>query len=617
MSRRTVLKRMLQFIRPYKGRAALAVLLGFLTVGANIGLMGTSGYLIAKAALQPETVLLLWIPIVGVRFFGLSRGVFRYLERLASHDVTFRILARLRTWLYAKIEPRGAVLLESRRSGDVLSSVISDVNELQNLYLRVLSPPLVALLSAMLGVGILARFDIRLGLILAVLLVLAGVGLPLFAQLRGRRAGEEAVKHRAQLYADASDLIMGLPELLTYGRTEEALLRLERSQQELAVRQDAQNRLGAVTGGLLFAAGRAALWFVLLAGIPLVAAGALDGVLLPALTLVALASFEAVAPLPAAFQQYGGTMAAAERLFRLADEASADAEAAASADTAAAEAAASADAGAALRRAAGALPSGPAALPGDPPVLRMDRVVFRYAEGEPAALDGVSLTLAPGKRVAVVGESGAGKSSLLQVLLKLRPFEQGRVTLGGTDIRELPDEAVRDRFGVVTQQVQLFHATVRDNLRLAKPDADDGELDRAVRLAQLEETVRQLPQGYDTLVGEWGSKLSGGERQRLALARALLRDAPVLLFDEPTVGLDAVTEERLLRGLDPALKGKSVLWITHKLAGLEQMDEIVVLREGRVAERGSHESLMERRGEYWRLRRIQEEQNRLSAVREA
>jgi thiol reductant ABC exporter CydC subunit len=621
MNQWVTMKRMLLFIRPYKGRALLAVLLGFLTVAANVGLMGTSGYLIASAALRPESVLLLWVPIVGVRFFGLSRGVFRYLERLASHDVTFRILAKLRTWIYSRIEPRGATILEDRRSGDVLSSVISDVNELQNLYLRVVAPPVVAVLSSMLGIGILAWFDPRLGLILAVLLVLAGGVVPAVSQLRGRRLGEETVKHRAQLYADASDLIMGMPELLSYGRTEEAVLRLEKSQQDLNRLQSAQNRIAAVTSGLMVASGHMALWLVLLAGIPLLAAGSIDGVALPALTMVALASFEAITPLPQTFQQFGGTMAAAARLFRLADEAPEDAEA---------EVVVAADAADAAGADAGQPPADPAAphlpsaaspeahgtgprldtglwlQPADSPDIHLEQVVFRYSEGERAALDGFTLDLAAGRRIAVVGESGSGKSSILQVLLKLRPFEQGSVTLGGTDIRRIEAEALRDHFAVVTQHVQLFHATVRENLRLAKPDASEEELRGAARLALIDETIMKLPQGYDTLIGEWGAMLSGGERQRLALARALLRNAPVLLLDEPTVGLDPITEEQFLRRMNTALQGKTVLWITHKLAGLEHMDEIVVLRQGRVSERGTHESLLQRKGEYWRLRQLQE-----------
>lgn len=588
----TTFRRTLQFVKLYKGRTLLAVLLGFLTVASNIGLMGTSGYLIASAALRPETVLLLWIPIVGVRFFGLSRGVFRYLERLVSHDLTFRILSQMRTWLYGRIEPRGAALLEHRRSGDVLSSVISDVNEMQNLYLRVLAPPVVAVLSSLLGIGIVSAFDLRLGLILAGMLLFAGLIVPAAAHILGRRGGEAAVKHRAELYADAADLIMGMPELLVYGRAEEAIGRLETSQSKLSALQDGQNRIAAVSGGLMLASAHIAMWLILAAAVSLAAAGSLNGILLPALSMVALASFEAVAPIPQTFQQFGSTMAAAERLFKLADESGP----AGNGQT---------DHGG---RAKHAERSGSvsAKLPPEGFEIRMNNVVFRYAEEEAEALSGLTLTLPRGSRVAVVGESGAGKSSILQVLLKLRPFQKGDVTLGGIDLRELPEEGVRERFAVVSQNAQLFHASVRENLLLAKPDASFDEIQQAARQALIHDTIIGLPQGYDTLVGEWGARLSGGERQRLALARALLRNAPVVLFDEPTTGLDPVTEQAFLQQMETALQGKSVLWITHKLTGLENMDEIVVLRHGKVSERGTHEELLRRKGDYWNLYRLQQ-----------
>lgn len=627
-------RRMLMFVERHRGKALLAMLLGFGTVGSNIALMGTSGYLIASAALRPETVLLLWIPIVGVRTFGISRAVFRYLERLVSHDVTFRILARMRTWLYCRIEPRGSVLLETKRSGEVLGTVISDVEELKNFYLRVLTPMAVALLAALFGVGLLTSFHLVLGLILAGMLALAGVLVPLGSHLVSRRTGQSAVEQRGELYAGTSDLINGLPELLVYGRAEEAVRKLELVQDQLTASQTRHSWVGAVTSGLMLGTSHLALWLVLTAGISLVTAGVLGGVYLPAVSLIALASFEAVNTLPEAFRLYGQTMAAARRLFELADGERAEGgslHGGASASTDidepserepvhgvsrvldAGEPSAQeplhsesrvsgvAEQAQPETRAASKLGAVSEPLSG-PFSIQLDQVTFRYGPDEPDALRGITMSVEPGQWVAIVGESGAGKSSLTQVLLKIRPYQSGRIRLGGLDLQELDEELVRDRFGVVPQQIQLFHASVADNLRLGKQEATLEELQQVSELALLHDRIAGLPQGYDTLVGEFGAKLSGGERQRLAIARALLKDAPAYLFDEPTAGLDAVTEQELLRRLRAALAGKTVLWISHTLTGLEQMDRIIVLSRGQVVEQGTHSELMQRRGEYWRLR---------------
>lgn len=575
---RTML-RLLRFAAPYKWRAALAVLLGMMTVAMNVGLMGTSGYLIAKAALRPETVLLLYVPIVGVRFFGIARGVFRYAERLASHDVTFRMLTRLRVWLYERLEPRGVALLESRRSGDVLGSVISDVEQLQNLILRILMPPIVAAFTVLLGFVFLANVQLQLGLLLAGMLLLAGLAVPWLSHAAGKRSGIGIVAARSDMYAETSDLVTGLPALAAFGQAGNASARMEEIQRRLDGLQRTQNGIAAGTSGIMTGLSLLTMWLMLAWSITLAASGTIDGVLIPAIVLAAFACFEAVMPLPMTFQQFGQTIAAGDRLFRLADE-------------------------------AGERQTQPSQTPqtqaGASWQAQIRALSFRYGPDEPYALRDVSLTLAQGKRIAVVGESGSGKSTLVQLLLKLRPYEEGSIDVNGTELRSLPEEAVRREIAVVSQRVQLFNATVADNLRLGRPDAAMDELREACRIAMLEETIERLPNGYDTVIGEWGAKLSGGERQRLALARALVRKAPAILFDEPGTGLDPLTEQAFTVNLDKALTGQAVLWITHKLSGLEKMDEIVVLRGGAVAERGTHAELLARNGLYrslWRAQR--------------
>lgn len=577
---RDVLKRLLGFLRPYRGRIALAALLGFVTVAANIGLMGTSGYLIARAALQPDTVLLLWIPIVGVRFFGITRGVFRYLERLASHDVTFRILQKVRVWLYERLEPRGVELLETHKSGDMLGSILSDVEQLQNLYLRVLAPPLIALLTLGLGALVLGVHHLYLAFILAAVMVLAGVGIPWLSHHYGSQPGKEAVTARAALFDETTDLLAGLKEYIAFGQTESRLKQLDSIQQAADKSQQQLNCHAALSSGAMVLAAHGAMWLVLTASVTLAAAGKLPPVAIPALAMVALACFEAVTPLPAAFQQLGLTMASAKRLFRLADETT---------EVAAEESIS-------CMPPELAPPSTAAAWS-----LELERVSYRYAGSEPYALRDISLTLTPGRKVAVVGESGAGKSTLLQLLLCLRHYDEGSIRLNGRELRELPEEEVRRMFGIVSQRVQLFHVSAAANIRLGRPEATDEQIKQAARQAHIDEVLSALPEGYDTIVGEWGARLSGGERQRLALARALVRDAQIMLLDEPTVGLDSLTRQAIQWNLEQALQDKAVLWITHELTGLERMDEIIILHQGMVKERGTHDALLQRKGWYWRM----------------
>lgn len=574
-----ILGLLLGFLRPFGHHVALSVLLGVATVAAGIGLLGTSAYLIASAALMPS-VAALQVAIVGVRFFGISRAVFRYLERLASHSVNLRLLAGLRTWFYRQIEPLAPARLQDARSADLLSRAVADIETLENFYVRAVAPPLTALVIIFGVAWFIGGVDLRLALLLAAALLTGGIALPMVAHLLARGPGRAIVERRAALNADLLDAIQGMPDLLAFGLGEAQSARVAASGRSLNLAQERVGRAGALVNGLGMLVAGLALWGMLLLAIPLVRGGRIDGVGLAVLALVTIASFEAVTPLTQAAQHLESSLQAARRLFALVDVPP--------------------EVGAPVAETAAQLPNGPLSI-------HIRGLTFSYPGRVDAALSSFDLDLPPGKRVAIVGPSGAGKTTLIHLLLRFWEYQAGGIEINKVDLRRIDPQMLRARASVVGQSTYLFSGTLRHNLLLACPDATPADLERAIWQAQLAERVSHLPEGLDTWIGERGLKLSGGERQRVAVARALLRDAPLLLLDEPTANLDAITEQRLLATLRQAGVGRSVIHVTHRLAGLESMDEIVVLQEGRACERGTHAELLASGGVYAQMWQIQRE----------
>ncbi|HEX3050107.1 MAG TPA: thiol reductant ABC exporter subunit CydC [Aggregatilineaceae bacterium] len=570
------MRRLISLAAPFRWWMLLAALLGFATIGSSIGLMAVAAWIIATAALHPS-VAVLNVAVVGVRFFGISRGVFRYLERYVSHQTTFRLLARLRVWFYEALEPLAPARLMQYRSGDLLARVVADIDTLENFYLRVIAPPAIALLIGLAMFVFFAITDLRLALVLIAFLALAGIGVPLVTQGLSRRTGRALIAVRSELNVALVDGIQGMADLTAFGAEDRQAERVASLSRELTREQARMAQIG----GLNTALGTLLVWLaavaILILAVPMVRRGDLDGVMLAVLVLAAISSFEAVLPLPQAFQHWGSNLDAARRLFEIVDAVPA------------------VDAG-----------QGRLAVV-DQPTLEVENLRFRYTPDDVPALDGISLTLHAGGTMAIVGASGAGKSTLVNLLMRFWEYEEGQIRLGGRELRDYTPEAVRAYLGVVSQNTYLFNSTIRDNLRIARPDASEEDLILAAQRAQIHDFIMTLPQGYDTWIGEQGLRLSGGERQRIALARAILKDAPVLILDEATANLDTITEREVLRAIQGAMVGRSTLVITHRLVEMEKMDEILVLQAGQLVERGTHADLMQLDGAYRRMWTLQRE----------
>ncbi|WP_017540039.1 thiol reductant ABC exporter subunit CydC [Nocardiopsis halophila] len=633
---RDPLVRMVLLAWPRGSRFALGVLLGSVATGSAVALLGIAAWLLAKAAEHPP-ITALSVAIVATRALGVTRGVARYLERLVTHDAAFRTLADVRVKVYQRLaysearpsptptlnrgashhsprtsptpplnrgashhsprtsptpplnrgashhSPRTSPTptlnrgashhsVGSLRSGDLVSRLVSDTEATQDLLLRGLTPPLVAVLAGGVTTAVCTALLAPGGLVLAAGLLLTGLGVPLVAARLGRAPGERQARARGELSTSLVDTLHGAPDLVAYGAMDRAVRRVEDADTELT-------RLARRDAGLLgFGAGASALvtgvtvWASLLLGVAAVDDGSLHPIPLAVLVLTTLAAFEIVQPLPAVAARLGALRAQGARLFDVLDTPPMVAP-----------------------------PDRPAELPEPPPAdLRMRGLKVRYGPQEPWALRGVDLEVPAGAKVAVLGPSGAGKSTLAEVLLRFRDPDAGTVELGGGDLTGYDRDDARRAIGGVPQDPHVFASTLRENLRLARPDAEDGELWEALARARLDGEARAMPHGLDTEVGVHGTRLSGGMRSRLAMTRAVLASPRILVLDEPTAHLDPDTRDAVMADvLDAAeSEGFSTLLITHDLAGLERMDRIYVLSEGRVLQEGTPRELAEQEGWY-------------------
>ncbi|MFB4194082.1 thiol reductant ABC exporter subunit CydD [Streptomyces carpaticus] len=564
-----------------RGQLVLGAVLGALALGSATGLMAVSGWLISRASEQPP-ILYLMVAVTATRAFGIGRAVFRYAERLISHDAVLRILAGLRVAVYRRLERLAPAGLRRTRRGDLLSRVVTDVDALQDYFLRWLLPAVAAGTVSVAAVAFTAWLLPAAGAALAAGLLLAGVAVPALSAALARRTDRQLAPARGELATRTVDLLTGTAELTVAGALPAQLDAVRAADSRLTRIAARSAAVTGLAGGLLALITGLTVTAAAWAGVPAVADGRLTGVWLATVVLVPLAAFEAVLGLPLAVQHRQRARRAAERIRDVLD------------------------APAPVRE-----PERPAATPAGPFPLRLRGLTARYpgtAPDAPPALDGVDLDLIPGHRIAVVGPSGAGKTTLAQVLLRFLdpaaptgPAGTTPYTLAGTPATDLDGDAVRRHIGLCAQDAHLFDSTLRENLRLADPSADDDALRTALAGARLLEWVDALPDGLDTEVGEHGARLSGGQRQRLALARALLADFPVLILDEPAEHLDLPTADALTHDLLAATEGRTTVLITHRLAGLDAVDEVLVLAAGRPVQRGPYAELAAAEGPFRRM----------------
>jgi thiol reductant ABC exporter CydC subunit len=564
----TVLARVLGLVRPRWGRLAIGLLAGALASGCAVALLATGAWLIARAAEQPP-IAALSLGVVGVRAFAVGRAAFRYLERVMTHDATLRVLADLRVTVFGRLEHLAPAGLPALRRGDLLGRFVADVDGVQDVFVRALLPYAAGLLvSTGTLVFLVAVLPPAAAVVGAAVLLLA-VALPAAVRRWSRSAEIDVVRARGELSALVVDTLERVPELQAYGEADRRLAALNESGAQLDTglrRAGRANALGAA--GLVLVVGFT-IWATLIVALPAVRSGQLSAVLLVVVVLLPLALADVLAGLPSSARELTRATGSARRVFEVVDAPDPVIE----------------------PEISGTMPPGPAHL-------RVEGLAVRWHADTADAVAGVDLDLPPGRRVAVVGPSGAGKTTIALALLRFLEPSAGRVQLNGIDTRDLDGDAVRSSVGLLAQDAHIFDSTVRENLRLARPDATLEQLREALRRARLLDRVDALSKGLDSAVGEHGERLSGGERQRLALARVLLADFPVLVLDEPTEHLDLATADDLVRDLLDEARGRSLVVVSHRLRGLEELDEILVLSHGRVVERGRHEGLMAASGWY-------------------
>ncbi|MDG1642417.1 cysteine/glutathione ABC transporter ATP-binding protein/permease CydC [Klebsiella huaxiensis] len=563
----------LALYKRHKWLLMLGVVLAIVTLLASIGLLTLSGWFLSASAVVGVAGIYSFnymLPAAGVRGAAIIRTAGRYFERLVSHDATFRVLQHLRVFTFSKLLPLSPAGLARFRQGELLNRVVADVDTLDHLYLRVISPLVGALVVILVVTAGLSVLDVPLALTLGGIMLLTLLVLPPLFYRAGKPAGESMTQLRGQYRQQLTAWLQGQAELMLFNASDRYREQMEKTEVRWQDAQRRQAELTALSQALMLLIGGIAIIAMLWLASAGVGGNTQPGALIALFVFCALAAFEALAPVTGAFQHMGQVIASAKRITQITEQEP--------------EVTFTQGEGQKLEQVA----------------LTLNQVTFSYPQQPSPALDNVSLQVKAGEHIAILGRTGCGKSTLLQLLTRAWDPAQGEIFLNHQPLTQLDETTLRQAMSVVPQRVHLFSATLRDNLLLASPQSSDARLAETLERVGLGKLLEDS--GLNSWLGEGGRQLSGGELRRLAIARALLHDAPLMLLDEPTEGLDATTESQILDLLAEVMRDKTVLMVTHRLRGLTRFNQIIVMDNGKIIEQGSHAELLAEQGRYYQFK---------------
>lgn len=589
-------------LSPFRWRIVAAIVLGTGTIVASVGLLSSSGYLLSRAALQPP-ILDLIIIITSVRFFGISRAVLRYADRLISHDITFRILMNIRSMCFRQICALPAIRFNTRHSGNLLSNITSDVEELQNFYIKVFTPITIAFLTSALTFIFLFQFHPKTAFITLILLLINGFLTPFFIRYLARGIGNEEVALRSKLKYLWIEQTQGSDEIRLFGLRKKYLVNVRNLGKKIKRIERKESFIDGLQEAVFLWTMYVTIVLALFVLTPSILDGDLQGVLLAMILFCIMASFEATQPLSNALQSLEATEKSAKNLDSLFETdiceiSRVDPQEDSHIVT--------------LQKLEShqkkTVSQTPLLYPETKniPEILFENITFAYQKRN--VLENLSFAINKKESVALIGPTGCGKSTTIDLLLRHYDPDTGNIYLSGKNLKNIDVDGARAAFSCVEQFTYIFNDTLRNNLLLASLKADDNALLSALKRVELEAWYLSLPNGLDTVLGEHGKSMSGGERQRIAIARALLKDTQIWLFDEPTANLDTITERQIIRILRKATENKTVLWVTHRLTEMHNFDQILVMRDGQIIQKGDHSELLKKGGWYADMVKIQNDQ---------